>query len=148
MFFRAIFKKFDVDGSGEVEWVEFVSRLQGEPSPHKKKKKKKRQGQGPHYMDVTEDWVREHDLSVRDKPTLASADKSWEQTLHGAKIGQGDWTLTTPHSKAHHVADDAFTEILLKLRASAYVVFEREAREYLFSYSLTQRTHSCHVHNQ
>ena len=118
---HAIFKTFDVDGSGEVEWVEFVSRLQGEPSPHKKKKKKKRQGQGPHYMDVTEDWIREHDLSVKDKATLASADKSWEQTLHSAKIGQGDWTLTTPHSKAHHVADDAFTEILLKLRASAYV---------------------------
>ena len=29
-----------------------------------------------------------------------------------------------------------------------YVVFEREAREYLFSHSLTQRTHSCHLHNQ
>ena len=31
---------------------------------------------------------------------------------------------------------------------ATYVVFEREAREYLFSYSLTERTHSCHLHNQ
>ena len=29
-----------------------------------------------------------------------------------------------------------------------YMVFEREAREYLFSHSLTQRTHSCYLHNQ
>ena len=29
-----------------------------------------------------------------------------------------------------------------------YVVFERAAREYLFSHSRTQRTHSCHLHNQ
>ena len=29
-----------------------------------------------------------------------------------------------------------------------YVMFEREAREYLFSHSLTQMTHSCHLHNQ
>ena len=28
-----------------------------------------------------------------------------------------------------------------------YVVFEREAREYLFSHSLPQRTHSCHLRN-
>ena len=27
-----------------------------------------------------------------------------------------------------------------------YVVFEREAREYLFSYLLTQSTHSYHLH--
>ena len=87
------FSKFDVDGSGEVEWVEFASDFRRRVLT--KKKKKKRQSQGPHYMDVTEDWVREQ--LRRDKPTLASADKSWEQTLHGAKIGQGDWTLTTPH---------------------------------------------------
>ena len=31
--------------------------------------------------------------------------------------------------------------------SSAYVVFEREAREYLFSYSLTQRTHSQQCHS-
>ena len=29
----------------------------------------------------------------------------------------------------------------------AYVIFEREARECLFSHSFTQRTHSCHLHN-
>ena len=116
---HAIFKKFDVDGSGNVEWVEFVSRLQGEPSPHKKKKKKKNSN-GPHYMDVTEDWVREHDMSVRAPPTLAQTEKSWEETLHGAKMHQGGWTLTTPHSNAHHVADNAYTEIVLKFRASAY----------------------------
>ena len=28
-----------------------------------------------------------------------------------------------------------------------YVVFEREAREYLFSHSFPQRTHSCQLHN-
>ena len=36
----------------------------------------------------------------------------------------------------------------LKFTREVYVVFEREAREYHFSYSLTQKTCSCHVHNQ
>ena len=30
---------------------------------------------------------------------------------------------------------------------ATYVMFEREARECLFSHSLTQRSHSCHLHN-
>ena len=38
--------------------------------------------------------------------------------------------------------------LLIAIMGEAYVVFEREAREYLFSHSLTQRTHSCHLHNQ
>jgi THO complex subunit 2 len=38
--------------------------------------------------------------------------------------------------------------LLYDAASALYVVVEREAREYHFSYSLTQKTRSCHVHNQ
>ena len=38
-------------------------------------------------------------------------------------------------------------ERCVELVARQYVVFEREAREYLFSHSLSQIARSCHLHN-
>jgi hypothetical protein len=66
-----------------------------------------------------------------------SHDASEDDILHADTLPLFDDTLSREES-----------ELLLSYLTVPYVVFEREAREYLFSYLFTQRTHSCHVHNQ
>ena len=89
-------------------------------------------------------------LEVWDFPgeyTLSDSAVTDTKTLSDSNLFDHCGALVCVIDIGTYESSDDVIPTLVEWLTRAYVVFECEAREYQFSHSLTQSTHSYHLHN-
>ena len=98
-----------------------------------------------HYMEPTDNWIREHDRSHRDETDapLAKAVDRFQNELHksGRKM-RNKWTNAQSRTVPHHIAEDTLREVIMKLRAASYRGAAPGGHDFLHLFKSMDKNHS------
>ena len=136
---RYLDHKIKLDGRGA--WIVYSKRH----SYHKIKNHTNHSGANPRtYIDKARQTLKELEKSTKPSDTLMLGEmKCISKGLFGDKTERRKVSIKGNSLLCFHLIHDSER----REPRETYVVFEREAREYHFSHSLPQRTHSCRLYN-